>query len=541
MSDERARQVGVSVTLGRLAGALAAVLLVTTPLTWWLSGEAGPFVWGKLLLAVIATGFYLATNLDALGRLAGARSTSWLLISVGSVVATVTLLVLMNALAWRNPQHWDVTREGIHTLSEQTLQVLARLDQDVTLYGFFASTEPDFAVVEDALARYGRASERVTVEMVAPESRPDLVERYAVTQNGPRIVVATAQREAKARNASEQEVTNALVQVAERIEKTVAFLQGHGELDFEDRENAEGAAVIRARVDSEGYDTEILSLLAARAVVPGTVIEPDAPPPPVRVPADVKVLVIAGPRARLPGPELLALEEFLARGGRLLVMIEPNSETGLEDFVRPWKVEVRNDFVVDSNPMNRLMGLGAASPQVFATATPHPITDPLVSSAVLITARSIDVASGGEPGVRARPLLRAGDSAWGEVDYAAGAAGFGPDDTQPPVHVAVLATRSTTTVATELAPEGRLLVVGDSDFINNRNHSLQSNADLFLNMVSYLAEEEERITIRPRAREASGILLTGQQMAGLRIVTMDLLPALLVALGFGIVTVRRRR
>ncbi len=541
MSDERARSVGTSVTLGRLAGALAAVLLLTTPLTWWLSGEAGPFVWGKLLLAVLATGFYLSTNLDLLGRAVGARSTSWALLSVGSVVAMGVLLVFVNRFSWQNPREYDVTRDGIHTLSEQSMDVLARLEKDVTLYGFFASTEPDYALVEDALARYGRVSERVTVQMVAPESRPDLVEKFAITQNGPRIVVSSGAREAKARNASEQELTNAIVRVAERIEKTVAFLQGHGELDFEDRQNAEGAAVIRSLVDAEGFDTQLLSLLAAAPVTPGAVLNPDAPPPPVRVPADVKVLVVAGPRARLPGPELLALEEFLARGGRLLLMIEPNSDTGLEEFVRPWKVLVRDDFVVDSNPMSRLMGLGAASPQVFATAEPHPITDPMVSSGVFVTARSVDVASGGEPGVRARALLRAGESAWGETDYVAGAAGFGPEDTGPPVHVAVLASWETTTVATGLAPEGRLLVLGDSDFVNNRNHTLQGNADLFLNMVSFLAEEEERISIRPRTREASGILLTGQQMAGLRIITMDLLPALLVALGFGIVTVRRRR
>ncbi|MEO0814355.1 MAG: Gldg family protein, partial [Myxococcota bacterium] len=384
-------------------------------------------------------------------------------------------------------------------------------------------------------------SDRVTVSLVAPESRPDLVERFAITQNGPRIVVSAGDRDAKARNAGEQEVTNALVKAAERIEKTVAFLQGHGELDFEDQSNAEGAAVIRSMVDAEGFETRVLSLLAASAVQPGAVLNEDAPPPPVRVPRDIKVLVIAGPQAVLPGPELLALEEFLARGGRILALVEPNTETGLGGFMRPWKIKLGNDFVVDTNPMNRLMGLGAASPQVFATAEKHPITDSMVSASILVTARSVSPAQGGEPGVDAIALLRAGDSAWGEVDYEVGAAGFGPEDTQPPVHVAVLATRSTTTVGSTLAPEGRLLVVGDSDFINNRNHSLQSNADLFLNMVNFLAEEEDRIAIRPRARDASGILLTGQQMAGLRIVTMDLIPALLIALGFGIVTVRRRR
>ncbi|MEO1172880.1 MAG: DUF4350 domain-containing protein, partial [Myxococcota bacterium] len=378
-----------------------------------------------------------------------------------------------------------------------------------------------------------RESERLTYRMVSPEARPDLVREYAVTESGPRIVIVAGDREAKARNVSEQELTNALIRATQPIQKTIGFLRGHGELDFDDTESAEGAAVMRERVAAEGFQTRTLSLLEARAVTP---LDGAAR---IRVPADIKVLVIAGPQAALPGPELEALEEFLARGGRLMVMLEPTTESGLGDFIGPWKLAVGDDFVIDSNPMSRAMGLGAASPQIFATDKPHPITDAMVTSAVFATARSVRVLAGGEVGVEARPLLRAGESAWGETAYASGAAGFDADDTQPPVYVAALATRSTTTVGS--APEGRLLVFGDSDWINNRNQSLRGNADLFVNAVNFLAEEQDRISIRPRARESSSILLTGRQMAGLRIITLDLMPVLLVALGFGIVTVRRQR
>ena len=49
------------------------------------------------------------------------------------------------------------------------------------------------------------------------------------------------------------------------------------------------------------------------------------------------------------------------------------------------------------------------------------------------------------------------------------------------------------------APEGRLVVVGDSDFIgNNLALAPLGNADLFLNMVNWLTEDEDLIAIRPR-------------------------------------------
>ena len=46
--------------------------------------------------------------------------------------------------------------------------------------------------------------------------------------------------------------------------------------------------------------------------------------------------------------------------------------------------------------------------------------------------------------------------------------------------------------------EGRLVVVGDSDWANNRYLGNFYNEDLFLNIVSWLAGEEELISIRPR-------------------------------------------
>ena len=49
----------------------------------------------------------------------------------------------------------------------------------------------------------------------------------------------------------------------------------------------------------------------------------------------------------------------------------------------------------------------------------------------------------------------------------------------------------------------RALVVGDGDFFANGYRDLLGNLDFFLNGVSWLAEQEDRITIRPKSRESS--------------------------------------
>ena len=47
-------------------------------------------------------------------------------------------------------------------------------------------------------------------------------------------------------------------------------------------------------------------------------------------------------------------------------------------------------------------------------------------------------------------------------------------------------------------PETRLVVVGDSDFASNAYLGVAGNRDLFLNIVNWLAQQENLIAIRPR-------------------------------------------
>ena len=65
------------VNLGRMLGAIGAVLLVSVPLTWGLSQEIafqGLVTW-KLIIAFVCEAIYLLTNKDTLREKAGSRST----------------------------------------------------------------------------------------------------------------------------------------------------------------------------------------------------------------------------------------------------------------------------------------------------------------------------------------------------------------------------------------------------------------------------------------------------------------------------------
>ncbi|MEW5944690.1 MAG: ABC transporter, partial [bacterium] len=65
------------------------------------------------------------------------------------------------------------------------------------------------------------------------------------------------------------------------------------------------------------------------------------------------------------------------------------------------------------------------------------------------------------------------------------------------------------------------------------------NRDLFLNMVNWLAGEEEKISIRPRSTEREQVVLTGGQAKMIFYFATLIFPAAVIILGGGI-WMRRR-
>ncbi len=86
-----------------------------------------------------------------------------------------------------------------------------------------------------------------------------------------------------------------------------------------------------------------------------------------------------------------------------------------------------------------------------------------------------------------------------------------------------------------------MVVGGTSNFAINSYFGAQGNGNLFLNMVSWLAQDEDLISIRPRPVEDRRILLSQSQLSLLRLLTVFLLPGIVLIIGISVVLNRRRR
>ena len=89
------------------------------------------------------------------------------------------------------------------------------------------------------------------------------------------------------------------------------------------------------------------------------------------------------------------------------------------------------------------------------------------------------------------------------------------------------------------APEGRVVAVGDADFASNSLLGFQGNQDFFLNVVAWLAEDADLISIRPKEPENQALFLSRQVQQNVAWIALVLLPGLFVILG--IVSWWRRR
>ncbi len=505
----------------RILVATGLVLLASAVVTLLL-GDARLLL-GKIGLGLVALAAGAAlSGRKGLGRALSGRGTHFAAVTVLSGLLLAAALAAAGWVASRRPLVLDVTRQRIHTLSPDTLRTLDALPGDVEVLAFFRPDDAGFAPAQELLRRYAERNRRFRFELLDPYRSPELVRRHQISDSGTRVVVAPGPAEARLRELSEESLTNALVRAAHPSRRRVYFTQGHGESSPAEAART-GWSLSAQALERENVELAPLALLSTG-----------------EVPGDAAAVLVAGPRRPFLDPEVAALRAYAGRGGHLGIFVEPESDAGLDPLLAALGVEAGNDMIVDPNPLSRLAGATPVMPVLKAT-TAHPVSQPLAEVGVVFpTARSL-VALRGKTPSRPTPLALTSESAWAESDVRSIFAGAARLDEGEKVGPIPLALAVQWPVPGDPPRELRAVVAGDSDFFTNGYVHLLGNRDLFLSMVSWLAERDDRLTIRPRAREASRIALTEGQVRTLKFLAIDVVPVALLLAGMAVWLSRRER
>ena len=443
---------------------------------------------------------------------------------IGGNVAlqTLSLVVIAGLIAFltaRNPKNWDWTEAKLHTLSTATLDLLKTIPEDpgVEILGFYVrgGERTPLGGEEDAknlLDKYRYQAHGLKVTFHDPNARPDLAQRYQInTEQGVLLVCGgpceSAKGTARVSEVSESELTKAIRAVVSSKHKVYA-LAGHGEAGIAD-EKAPGFSLMKKALENENY--EVAELVLAN--------QPD-------VPDDAQAVLVLGPNRSLFDSELDSLDRYLKKGGGLMVLSDPLLVTNLEGRVKSWGIELGNDVVVEEQ-RTLFMGPQLGVQPIVSSYGTHPITKGFGRDHLTLfnMARSLKAAEGAAP----VELAMTGDKSWAESDTKRfvdrGEVSRDDVDRKGPLPLAMAATVKGD------AKEGRLVVVGDSDFARNKYVSEAYNADLFLNMVSWLVGQEQFATIERKLPRASSSSISIEQFAQFRFLSLFLLPELVVLAG----------
>ena len=453
------------------------------------------------------------------------------------VAAVLGVLFLVNLLVARNPKRFDLTKDQRYSLSDQTRKVMAGLKDDVKITYF--QRQRDMARGQDRLKEYQALSPRLKVDFVDPVQSPAKAQAYDVRGPWPILVVEKGDKRERVSNDGEQDITNALIKVAREGKKTVCLLEGEGERSGEES-GERGFSGAKSALTKSLYDTKSVFLLREKAV-----------------PADCTVLVVGGPEKDLLPETTGAIRDFVKKGGKALVMVEPELKEpypNLVTLLRDWNIEAGSDVVVDVSGMGQLFGVSELAPMAMDYPW-HPITKDFRLPTVYGGARSVQAGKGTIEGVSSQDLVRTSEQSWAESDLAMkGPIKFDDGkDRMGPIALAAIATVKGPAPAPTpapspapspapeepKAPEGRVVAVGDVDFASNALLGFQGNQDFFLNAVAWLAEDADLISIRPKEPENQSLFLSRQAQQNVAWMALVLLPGLFVVLG--VVSWWRRR
>ncbi len=81
------------------------------------------------------------------------------------------------------------------------------------------------------------------------------------------------------------------------------------------------------------------------------------------------------------------------------------------------------------------------------------------------------------------------------------------------------------------AKDGRLVAIGNSQFATNQFGGQVRNADMFMNSVNWLAEDEDLISIRPKSATSRRVNFTETQQRELNWFSLLSLPGIVILSG----------
>lgn len=481
------------------------------------------------------------------------------------IVAAMVLAVVANLYVARHYKRWDVTRGGLYTLSEPTLQTLHGLEEPLQVYVLLPAGDPLTLSVEHMLEAYRAETTRLDVQITDPDRHPAeflaIQQKYDVKvaqsddgslRTDAAIIVARRDKphfipkeelvaiddpeDMRVRPRLEEAITTAIRSVTSGKRPRLCFSTGHGEKPL-DVGGPAGLAALKEVLTKNNYDT--LEIAPARAgekeELPGC-----------------DTLVIAGPSEPVPPEDVARFAGFVRSGGSALVAVDPvfrdkrAVDLGLGELFAAIGLKHEADYVFEVDPKKKPPD---SAGEIFSPdMKPHAITGGLMKYAdrgvgIILAEASSMTKIPGE--AAASPLLVTSDKAFGRVGVGEPSTDQAPEpaegDHRGPLTVA-WAVELPKRAGSSADHGARAIALGSSSLLVSSNWQqpqLYGNQVFTENAITWLVSRPALVSLPKKPAVTAGLRLSEEDMKRLALYTVVCMP--LATVLFGVAVFLRRR
>jgi ABC-type uncharacterized transport system involved in gliding motility auxiliary subunit len=472
---------------------------------------------------ILLLGIYVALDPEDVWSKITGRGALYSGNTVAIAVAAVFILGLLNVLGSRYQTKVDLTASKQFTLSDQSYQLAQALPQPVHVTGWLTANDSRKQDFQTLLNDYSTHSGgKLTYEFNDPEAHPADAVAAGITSTGT-IVYQMGDKKQTSTGTTEKDVDTALVKLT-RPQKTLYFTTGHGERSL-DGFGPQDYGTIKQNLTTDNFTVSPLNLVTQRAV-----------------PDDASAVVIAGPTNPFLQEELDSLKAYVDGGGKLIVLMGPNSKTDLSGILQNYQVAFSGNVVID--PQKSV----PQDPRVVVvdSYTSHAITQDLRDLTFFPLTTSINYPSTSPAGMTITALAQSSGASWGNTN--AQQIQQQPSDPKGPLALAVAvdagAPQGSSTLPgatpTPTPNAARLVLFGSPDLISDNSlQQVPGNATLFENAANWVVAEDNLINVRVPDTTPRTVVLTSSQMNLVAYSSFLFLPLAVLAAGAAVWWTRR--
>ena len=463
-------------------------------------------------------------------------STTIILIAV--ILGCYFVLTMLMKDKWTLPEI-DLTKNKIYSLSEETENKIKNIDKDIeiTLVNFSNNdTVLNFA------DKYKNLNKKIKVEIVDDlTSRPDLVQKYSLTDGGGLILVASGENEKAIHDhdlytydystyetidLTEEAITNAIVNVTADVKPKVYFMSNHlmYDIDYYNK--------IIQYMEDEANEVETIDIFARE-----------------NIPEDCKCFVITTLKEDITEKEKDELLNYINNGGKLLLMCGPNLNgatlTNFQKVLDEYGITIENGVLFEGNNDNMLTGYPDLIVENINTTNIFKGTN---SKVCLIDSANLkyDDSKSEEIGVEYNVLAETSEKAFIRTNLEQKSVDRTDQDSITSKYTIALSANK----KVENDKESDLIIITNEIFAMNQSIQiggytlssldLYNNKDFVLNSIAYLNGRDDLITIRKNYDSVNTYTTTEKQNNIIMAIIFGL-PLLIIIAGIVVWQVRRRK